>query len=115
MPTPKREHLLATTAVVTDQVKFRRAQLIFRNLPISDREATDMVQDVFRDLDGEGVELWKPKEFVPYPLIDDSWGGDDRYLRKFLKLDRCVFPERDKFLFLLLERKYPHLYRHLAR
>ncbi|WP_195819422.1 hypothetical protein [Roseobacter sp. MH60115] len=115
MPNNTKEFLLELTEVVANDVIFKRAQLIFRNLPITDRALPDLIQDLLRDLDGDGVELWKPKEFVPYPLIDNVWAGDERYLRKFLALDRCKYPERDKFLFLFLKIRYPNLYRHLIR
>lgn len=115
MPETIQKLFLEPTAVVEDQANFRRAQLIFRNLPVSDRTLPDSMMDVFRDLDGEGVQLWAPEEFVPYPLIDTAWDGDERYLRKFLSFDRCKYPQKDKYLFLFLKVRHPNLYRHLIR
>lgn len=114
MTTKPRKKWLPTTDFVIDQANFRRAQMILRNLPISDRAIADKVQDLIRDLDGNGYELWRPEEREPWRLIDDVWNGDPRYLRKFLKLDRCVYPERDKYLFLLIKLRFPNVYRHLV-
>lgn len=115
MTLQKPRMLLAPTAIVSNQAVFRRLQLILRNLPISDRSAPDLIQDMIRDFDRDGIELYRPEERVPYPLIDDAWDGDERYLRKFLTLDGCKYPERDKWLLLLVKIRYPHLYLHLLQ
>ncbi|MBO9466720.1 hypothetical protein J7443_15865 [Tropicibacter sp. R15_0] len=109
-----RRLLLDTVAQTSDPVFHARLQLIIANLGISQREFPNELQDMFRDLDGEGVELWTQPEHLPYPLIDNEWKSE-RWVGEFLTLEPGIDPHKVRWLALYVRLKFPKLYRHLLR
>ncbi len=114
MPKPTRCELLETVALICDPVFHARLQIVIVNSGIIERDWPNELQDLFRDLDGEGVELWPQPEHLPYPLIDNEWKSE-WWTREFLTVEPGIAPQKVRWLALYVRLKWPKLYRHLLR
>jgi len=104
-----------TEKMLTNPVFDARLKLVVANSSISDREWPNEEQDLFRDLDGKGIQTWTQSEHIPFPLIDTAWGGNARWVRQFLKNKPGEHPDRVRWLALYVAIKWPEVYRHLIR
>ncbi|MEL6201919.1 MAG: hypothetical protein AAFR39_06120 [Pseudomonadota bacterium] len=115
MSSQNRKIFLETTANITKPAFHARLKIVVNNTGISEREWPDQIQNLIRDLDGKAVSLWTQPEHVPYPLIDDAWGGNERWVREFLKSGPRDHPDRVRWLALYVSLNWPEVYRHLLR
>lgn len=101
---------VATTEKISDQNYRENLKQAVRDSEIGQREWPTEIQNslLYAYLNGIVIVYASGKPF-DWPLVDDVWGNNERYIREFLASTHCSYPARDSLIDLYFRIMEPEL------